>query len=41
VRQLPAIKDVKTKTEKPTALEAVTRLQLVKMKQTEKIQYVL
>jgi hypothetical protein len=37
VRHSPASKDVNTEAEEATALEAVTRLQLVKTQQTEKI----
>jgi hypothetical protein len=36
VRQLPASKDMNTKAEEAMALEAVTRLQSVKIQQTEK-----
>jgi hypothetical protein len=41
VRQSPVSKDVNTKAEEATALEAVTRRQPVKIQQTEKISYVL
>jgi hypothetical protein len=37
VRQLPADKDVNTEAEEATVLEAVTRLQPVRIQQTEKI----
>jgi hypothetical protein len=37
VIQSPASKDVNTEAEEPTALEAVTRQQPVKIQQTEKI----
>jgi hypothetical protein len=36
VRQSPASKDVNTQAEESTALEAITRRQLVKTQQTEK-----
>jgi hypothetical protein len=36
VRQSPASKDVNTEAEEVTALEAVTRRQLVKIQQTKK-----
>jgi hypothetical protein len=36
VRYSPATKDVSTEAEEATALEAVTRQQLVKIQQTEK-----
>jgi hypothetical protein len=41
VRQSPASKDVNTKAEEATALEAVTRRHPVKVQQTEKTSYVL
>jgi hypothetical protein len=41
VRQSPANKDVNTETEEATVLEAVTRRQLVKTQQNEKISCVL
>jgi hypothetical protein len=41
VRQLLASKDMNTEAEEATALEAITRQQLVKIQQTEKISYVL
>jgi hypothetical protein len=41
VRESPACKDVNTKTEEATALEAVARRQRVKTQQTEKTSYVL
>jgi hypothetical protein len=40
MRQSPSSKDVNTKAEEATALEAVTRRQPVKIQQTEKTQCV-
>jgi hypothetical protein len=41
VRQSPDIKDVNTEAVEATTLEAATRRQPVKMRQSEKISYVL
>jgi hypothetical protein len=41
VRQSSASKDVNTEAEEATALEAITRRQPVKIKQTENTSYVL
>jgi hypothetical protein len=41
VRQSPSSKDVNTEAEEDTALEAVTKRQPVKIRQSENISYVL